>query len=164
MATVKRRGEKLETNGDLPKVGSLAPAFTLIQADLTETKLQDYMGKRIILNIFPSIDTPTCQVSVRTFNEKASLLENTIVLCVSADLPFAQKRFCGAEGLNNVVTGSSFRSSFGDDYGLRFTTGLLTGLLARAVVVIDTDGKVIYTQLVDEVSSEPDYDAAIAVL
>lgn len=164
MATVTRRGDSVDTCGDLPEVGSPAPDFTLALDDLSETNLNDYAGKRLILNIFPSIDTPTCQTSVRTFNEKAGQLDNTQVLCVSADLPFAQKRFCGAEGLANVVNASTFRSSFGQDYGVSLVTGPLRGLLTRAVVVIDTDGKVIYTELVPEIGSEPDYDAAIASL
>jgi thiol peroxidase len=117
-----------------------------------------------VLNIFPSVDTPTCATSVRTFNERASSLDNTVVLCVSADLPFAQGRFCGAEGLTNVQTASSFRSSFGSDFGVTLADGVLAGLLARAVVVLDEDGKVTYTELVPEIAKEPDYDAAIAAL
>ncbi|MFT6388271.1 MAG: thiol peroxidase [Cellvibrionaceae bacterium] len=164
MATVKLQGNEINTNGNLPSTGNSAPSFVLVKDDLSETSLQDYAGKRVVLNIFPSIDTPTCQVSVRTFNEKASQLENAAVLCVSADLPFAQKRFCGSEGIENVVNASSFRSSFGEDYGIHLTTGPLTGLLARAVVVINTDGKVLYTELVEEVADEPNYDAALAAL
>ena len=165
MATVTLRGTPVETSGDLPAVGTSAPEFTLVSQDLSETSLADHKGKRVILNIFPSIDTPTCQQSVRSFNEKAAALDNTTVLCVSPDLPFAQARFCGAENIENVATGSNFRSAdFGKDYGLTFTTGPLMGLLARAVVVIDTDGKVIYNELVPEIAQEPNYDDALAAL
>lgn len=164
MATVTLKGNDIQTNGDLPSIGNQAPPFTLVKDDLSETTLSEYAGKRIVLNIFPSIDTPTCQMSVRTFNEKAAQLDNAAVLCVSADLPFAQKRFCGSEGIENVVNASTFRSSFGEDYGLHFTTGPLTGLLARAVVVIDADGRVLHTELVSEVADEPNYDAALASL
>jgi thiol peroxidase len=165
MATVTLRGTPVETSGDLPTVGASAPEFTLVSQDLSETSLADHKGKRVILNIFPSIDTPTCQQSVRSFNEKAAALDNTIVLCVSPDLPFAQARFCGAENIENVATASNFRSTdFGKDYGLTFTTGPLMGLLARAVVVIDTDGKVIYNELVAEIAQEPNYDNALAAL
>ncbi|MGH1441520.1 MAG: thiol peroxidase [Cellvibrionaceae bacterium] len=164
MATVTLKGNDIQTSGDVPSIGKQAPSFTLVKDDLSETTLSEYAGKRIVLNIFPSIDTPTCQMSVRAFNEKAAQLENAAVLCVSADLPFAQKRFCGSEGIENVVNASTFRSSFGEDYGLDFTTGPLTGLLARAVVVINTDGSVLYTELVSEVADEPNYDAALASL
>lgn len=165
MATVTLKGNPINTSGELPAVDSQAPTFTLVQQDLSETSSGDYAGKRVILNIFPSIDTPTCQMSVRAFNERAGNLDNTRVICVSADLPFAQKRFCGAEGLEGVITGSTFRSTaFGESYGLTFVSGPLTGLLARAVVVIDTDGKVLHTELVGEVANEPNYDAALAVL
>jgi thiol peroxidase len=165
VATVTLRGTPVETSGDLPTVGASAPEFTLVSQDLSETSLADHKGKRVILNIFPSIDTPTCQQSVRSFNEKAAALDNTIVLCVSPDLPFAQARFCGAENIENVATASNFRSTdFGKDYGLTFTTGPLMGLLARAVVVIDTDGKVIYNELVAEIAQEPNYDNALAAL
>lgn len=165
MATVTLRGTPVETSGDLPAVGASAPEFTLVTQDLSETTLADHKGKRVILNIFPSIDTPTCQQSVRSFNEKAAALDNTVVLCVSPDLPFAQARFCGAENIENVATASNFRSAdFGENYGLTFTTGPLMGLLARAVVVIDADGKVIYNQLVPEIAQEPNYDAALAAM
>jgi thiol peroxidase len=136
----------------------------LVGADLGEIKKSDFPQKRLILNIFPSVDTPTCAMSVRKFNQTASELDNTVVLCVSADLPFAQNRFCGAEGLSNVKTVSTFRSSFGKDYGVQFSTGPLLGLLSRSIVVIDADGKVIYTEQVQETANEPDYDAAIAAL
>ncbi len=165
MATVTLKGNPVKTCGDLPAQGSSAPDFTLVKQDLSEVSLKDYQGQRLILNIFPSIDTPTCQMSVRAFNEKAAQLDNTAVVCVSADLPFAQGRFCGAEGIENVGTASTFRSSaFGQDYGLTFTTGPLLALLARAVVIIDTDGKVIYTELVNEIADEPNYDNALAAL
>jgi thiol peroxidase len=165
MATVTLRGTPVETSGDLPAVGTSAPEFTMVLQDLSETTLVDFKGKRIVLNIFPSIDTPTCQTSVRSFNDKASALDNTIILCVSADLPFAQKRFCEAEDIHNVTTVSNFRSAdFGKHYGLTFETGPLTGLLARAVVVIDAEGKIIYSELVPEIAQEPNYDAALAAL
>ena len=132
---------------------------------MSGSTLKDYVGKRLIINIFPSIDTPTCATSVRKFNKAASDLNNTAVICVSADLPFAGARFCGAEGIENVETGSNFRSpSFGEDYGVTITTGILKGLLSRAIVVIDEVGKVIHTEQVPEIGDEPDYDAAIAVL
>lgn len=164
MATVTLKGNSIETSGNLPKVGSQAPQFTLVKDDLSEISLGDLAGKRVILNIFPSIDTGTCATSVRTFNEKAASLSNTKVLCVSKDLPFALGRFCGAEGIKNVVSASGFRSSFGDDYGLNFKTGPLVGLYSRCVVVLDEKGSVIYTQQVSETTEEPDYEAALAAL
>jgi thiol peroxidase len=165
MATVTLRGTPVETSGDLPTVGAVAPEFTLVLQDLSETTLADYKGKRVILNIFPSSDTPTCQKSVRSFNEKATALDNTVVLCVSPDLPFAQARFCEAESIKNVTTASNFRSAdFGKHYGLTFVTGPLTGLLARAVVIIDTNGKILYNELVPEIAQEPNYDAVLAAL
>ena len=165
MATITLRGTPAETSGELPTVGSAAPDFTLVNQDLSELTLSSLKGKRVILNIFPSIDTPTCQQSVRSFNEKAAALDNTVVLCVSPDLPFAQARFCGAENIENVATASTFRSpDFGQNYGLTFTTSKMMGLLARAVVVIDTEGKVIYNELVPEISQEPNYDEALAAL
>lgn len=164
MATVTLQGNAIETVGELPAVGSTAPDFSLVKVDLSAALLSDYAGSKLVLNIFPSVDTGTCATSVRKFNEKASSLENTKVLCVSADLPFAAARFCGAEGIENVETGSSFRSSFGNDYGLTFRSGPLTGLLSRCVVVIDENGKVIYTEQVAETADEPDYDAALASL
>ena len=165
MATVTLRGTPVETSGDLPIVGAAAPEFTLVLQDLSETTLADYKGKRVILNIFPSIDTPTCQKSVRSFNEKATALNNTVVLCVSPDLPFAQTRFCEAESIVNVTTASNFRSAeFGKHYGLTFISGPLTGLLARAVVVVDVDGTIMYNELVPEIAQEPNYDAVLAAL
>ncbi|EAT13759.1 thiol peroxidase [Bermanella marisrubri] len=164
MATVTLQGNAFETCGELPKVGNQAPDFKLTQVDLADLTLADLKGSNIVLNIFPSVDTPTCATSVRKFNEKASSLDNTKVVCVSADLPFAMNRFCGAEGLENVINGSSFRSSFGKDYGVDFATGPLTGLLSRAVVVINADGKVIYTEQVAETADEPDYEEALKAL
>lgn len=164
MATVTLGGNPASTNGELPEVGSTAPGFALVGSDLSEITSASLAGKRVILNIFPSIDTPTCAMSVRQFNERAAGLDDTVVLCVSEDLPFAAGRFCGAEGIENVKTGSGFRSSFAEDFGVRFTDGPLTGLMARSVVVLDADGKVAYTQLVPEVRDEPDYDAALAAL
>lgn len=164
MATVTMKGNPVETVGNLPAVGSQAPAFTLAAADLSDKTLADFAGKRVLLNIFPSIDTPTCATSVRTFNERASQLKDVVVLCVAADLPFAMARFCGAEGIDNVMTASCFRSTFGTDYGVEFKAGPLKKLLSRAVVVIDAAGKVIYTEQVAEVASEPDYEAALKSL
>ena len=163
MAQTALGGNPVNTVGDLPEVGS-TPSFTLTKGDLSEVGPADFAGKKVVLNIFPSIDTPTCATSVRTFNERAAGLDDTVVLCVSADLPFAQGRFCGAEGLTNVQTASSFRSDFGDQFGVALADGKLAGLLARAVVVLDADGKVTYTQLVPEIAQEPDYDAALAAL
>jgi thiol peroxidase len=163
MAQITFKGTPINTIGDLPVKGSTAPDFTLVKQDLSETSLADYKGKTLVLNIFPSIDTGVCATSVRKFNEKAAGLTNTVVLCVSMDLPFAQSRFCGAEGIQNVITASAFRSNFGDHYGVTIADGPLTGLLSRAVVVIDA-GKVIYTEQVPEIAQEPDYDAALAAL
>lgn len=164
MSTVTLKGNPIETVGTLPSVGDAAPDFTLVKTDLSETSLTDYAGKTVILNIFPSVDTPTCAMSVRKFNESAAALQNTQVLCVSMDLPFAQARFCGAEGIDNVTTGSGFRSSFGADYGLTFESGPLKGLFSRCVVIIDGDGKISYTEQVAETAHEPNYEAALAAL
>lgn len=164
MTTVTFSGNPVQLKGALPTVGAAAPAFTLTAADLADKTLADFAGKRKVLNIFPSIDTGVCQQSVRTFNQRAAALNNTVVLCISADLPFAQARFCGAEGLDNVVTLSSFRSSFAQDYGVALADGALRGLTARAVVVLDENDKVLHVGLVPEITQEPDYDAALAVL
>ena len=164
MAQITFKGSAINTIGELPAAGSTAPDFTLVKQDLLETILADYKGQRLVLNIFPSIDTGVCATSVRTFNEKAAGLENTTVLCVSADLPFAQGRFCGAEGIENIETASSFRAAFGDHYGALIADGPLAGLLSRAVIVIDEAGTVIYVEQVPEIAQEPDYDAAFAVL
>ena len=164
MAQVTFRGTPVELQGTLPQVGQAAPDFTLTAADLSDKSLADFAGKRKILNIFPSIDTGVCAQSVRQFNQRAATLENAVVLCVSADLPFAQSRFCGAEGLANVVTLSTFRSHFGDDYGVTLLGSPLRGLTARAVVVLDENDRVLYVGLVGEIAEEPDYEAALAVL
>jgi thiol peroxidase len=165
MATVTLKGAPFNTNGELPKVGEMAPDFNLKKVDLSSTNLSDYKGTNLILNIFPSIDTATCATSVRTFNKRASELENTKILCVSRDLPFAQKRFCGAEGIDNVITASDFASGdFGKNYGLELENGPLEALHARAIVVIDPTGIVKYTELVADIASEPNYDAAIAAI
>jgi len=164
MSIVTLKGTAFETVGSLPAVGSTAPAFELVKTDLSVATLADYQGAKLVLNIFPSVDTPTCATSVRKFNESAAALKGVNVICVSADLPFAAARFCGAEGIDNVDTGSSFRSTFGEDYGLSFSTGPLVGLLSRAVVVLDENGKVIYTEQVAETADEPNYEAALAIL
>ncbi len=165
MAKITLHGNPVETYGDLPAVGSQAKDFKLVKTDLSDVSLADYKGKRVILNIFPSLDTSTCAASVRRFNKEASSLENTEVLCISADLPFAHERFCSTEGLKDVQNASVFRSpGFGKDYGVVFTSGPLTGLLSRAVVVVDESGKVIYTQQVPEIADEPDYASALAAL
>ena len=164
MATTALRGNPVTTIGELPAPGSVAPAFVVPGADLKDVALADFAGRRIVLNIFPSVDTGVCATSVRRFNELASGLENTSVVCVSADLPFALGRFCGAEGIADVVTTSSFRSDFGSAYGVTMTDGPMRGLLARSVVVLDDSGAVAYTELVSDITIEPDYDAAIAAL
>jgi len=165
MSTVTLRGNPIEIGGELPKVGSESTGFHLVNGDLKDVSLHDFAGKKKVLNIFPSVDTPTCATSVRKFNEKVSKLDNTVVLCISADLPFAQKRFCGAEGLANVVNLSLMRGGqFAKDYGVKIETGPLAGLTARAVVVIDEKNIVRHTELVGEIADEPNYDAAIAAL
>ena len=162
MATITLHDTPIETVGELPAVGSNAPAFTLTKTDLSEVSLQDFAGKTVILNIYPSVDTGVCAASTRKFNEIASSNPNVVVLCISADLPFAHGRFCGAEGLENVVSLSNFRNTdFGGNYGVTITTGALAGLLSRAIVVIK-DGKVTYTEQVPEIAQEPNYDAALA--
>ncbi len=164
MAEITLGGNPVNTSGDLPAVGASAPAYSLVGADLGEFDAGEFAGKNVILNIFPSIDTPTCATSVRQFNERAAGMDETVVVCVSADLPFAMGRFCGAEGIENVKVGSTFRSDFGSDYGVTLTDGALRGVLARAVVVIGPDGTVKHTELVSEIAQEPDYDAALAAL
>ena len=164
MATTSLGGNPVHTVGDLPAVGTPAPAYTLTGADLADVSSDGFDGSRVVLNIFPSIDTATCAASVRRFNELAASMENTVVLCVSADLPYAMRRFCGAEGIENVVTGSAFRSSFGTDYGVTMTDGKMRGLLARSVVVVGDDGSVLHTEVVPDIGTEPDYDAAVAAL
>lgn len=163
--TVICRGKEAHTAGKMVNIGKEAPDFKAVNGELIEVSLSDYRGKRVILNIFPSLDTPTCAVSVRQFNARATSLENTVVLCLSMDLPFAQSRFCSVEGLENVIPLSLFRShGFFDKYGLQLVDGPLQGLAARAVIVVDEQGKVIYTQLVEDISHEPDYDAALKAL
>lgn len=165
MATVTMRGNPVHTNGELPAVGSTAPGFKLVGADLKDVTPASYAGKRKILNIFPSIDTPTCAMSVRQFNQRAAGLVDTVVLCISADLPFAQKRFCGAEGIANVVTLSMMRDRhFAKDYGVLLEDGPLAGLTARAVVVLDADDRVLHAELVAEIANEPNYEAALKAL
>jgi len=164
MATITFQGKPINTSGELPTIGSPAPDFKLVNGKLKDTGLAAYAGKRKLLNIVPSLDTPTCAASARMFNQKAASLANTVVLLVSADLPFAQCRFCTSEGLQNVIPLSTFRSSFADDYGVRLTDSILAGLTARAVVVIDAHDKVIYTELVAELANEPDYDSVLRVL
>lgn len=164
MAQTSFKGNPVHTVGDLPAVGQASPAFTLTGADLSDVTLADLAGRRVVLSIFPSVDTGVCATSVRRFNEVAASLDNTTVVCVSADLPFALARFCGAEGIENVTVASTFRSSFPEDYGTRLVDGPLAGLNARAVVVIDANGTVSYTELVPETTQEPDYDAAVAAL
>lgn len=163
MATTSLGDTLVHTVGDLPAVGTPAPAFTLTGTDLRDDVVLP-AGSRVVLNIFPSVDTGVCATSVRRFNEIAAGLENTTVVCVSADLPFALGRFCAAEGIDNVVTASTFRSGFGYDYGVRMENGGFAALMARAVVVVDTDGTVLHTELVPAIGQEPDYDAAIAAL
>jgi len=163
MAQITLRGNPINTVGELPAVGAAAPDFSLTGTDLGEVASGQYSGKAVVLNIFPSVDTPVCATSVRTFNERAAGT-GVPVLCVSKDLPFALNRFCGAEGIENVVSASAFRSSFGEDYGITIADGPMAGLLGRAVVVVGADGKVAYTELVGEIGTEPDYDAALAAL
>lgn len=169
MAKISLKGNVIETVGSLPEKGSKAPNFVLSRGDLSEASLADYKGKKVVLNIFPSIDTQVCASSVRRFNEEAGKAKNTAVLCISADLPFGLTRFCVAEGLENVETLSAYSDpfrdpSFGNDYGVRITTGPLKGLLSRAVIVLDDAGKILYTEQVPEITQEPNYEAALAVL
>ena len=165
MANITLKGNAIETLGELPKVGEKAPEFTLTGTDLSPKSLSDFSGKKVILNIFPSVDTGTCAMSVRQFNEKASQLENTTVLCISKDLPFAQNRFCGAEGIKNVEMLSDFASgSFGKDYKLEITSGPLAHLHSRAIVVINEEGNVVYTEQVPEIVDEPNYKEALKAI
>jgi thiol peroxidase len=165
MANVTLKGQAVEVAGSLPAVGAQAPDFSLTAANLGDVSLAAFAGKKKVLNIFPSVDTPTCAMSVRKFNQQASAHPDAVVLCISADLPFAQQRFCGAEGLSNVQTLSTFRApSFLQDYGVRLASGPLAGLCARAVVVLDAANRVLHAELVGEIADEPDYAAALAVL
>jgi len=163
MAQIAFKGNPIQTAGSLPKLGSIAPDFKIVKSDLTPLSLRDLKGKKVILNIFPSLDTPVCANSVRRFNVEASKLANTVVVCVSKDLPFAHKRFCTAEGIANVIAGSEYQdSSFSDAYGIRIVDGPLAGLFSRAVVVINDQGRVVYTEQVPEIAQEPDYEKALA--
>ncbi len=164
MAKIALLGKAVNTCGDLPAVGSIAPDFTLVNDKLADVTLNTFVGKKKLLNIVPSLDTPTCAASARKFNETAASMKNTEVLVVSADLPFAQGRFCEASGLKNVVTLSTFRSSFANDYGVNIVDSVLAGLTARAIIVIDEENNVVYTELVAEVADEPDYASAVAAL
>ena len=165
MANIKLKGNPISTSGELPEVGSKAPDFKLVKTDLSEATLKDYAGKNVILNIFPSVDTGTCATSVRKFNEKAASIDDTVVLCISRDLPFAHARFCGAEGIEGVVSLSDFRSGdFAKSYGLEITDGPLKGLHSRCVVVVDKSGNVIHTEQVGEIVDEPDYESALSSL
>lgn len=165
MSQVTLKGNPVRVDGSLPQVGSQAPAFSLVAGDLSDKTLADFAGQRKVLNIFPSVDTPTCATSVRTFNAEASKLANTVVLCISADLPFAPKRFCAAEGLDNVINLSTLRGrEFLDNYGVAIAEGPLRGLAARAVVVLDEHDKVLHAELVGEIADEPDYAAALKAL
>ncbi len=164
MSEITLKGKVVNTLGSLPKVGSKAPNFTLTAADLSRKNLSDFYGKKVVLNVFPSIDTDTCAASVREFNKRIAKIENTIVLCVSKDLPFAQSRFCGAEGIKDVIMLSDFANgNFGKDYGLEFIDGPLAHLHSRAVIVIDEQGNVVYTEQVSETVSEPDYMSVLSV-
>jgi thiol peroxidase len=165
MAKITRKGNPTNTSGNLPSKGSVAPRFTLVKSDLTDLSLSELKGKKLILNIFPSLDTSTCATSVRKFNQLAAGKTGTVVLGISKDLPFAHGRFCTTEGITNVITLSGFRdTAFGKAYGVDIIDGPLAGLYARSIVIIDENGKVIYTQLVPEITQEPDYDSALAVI
>jgi thioredoxin-dependent peroxiredoxin len=162
MATVTLRGTPVQTSGELPAKGSKAPDFKLVNPDLKDVSLGDFAGKKKILNIYPSVDTPVCATSTRKFNEKAGAFKDAVVICIAADLPFAFRRFCAAEGLSNVQTLSTMRGrEFAKNYGVELTTGPMAGLLARAIVVLDPDNKVLHTELVPEIAQEPNYDAAL---
>ena len=165
MAQTKLGENTVNTLGDLPAIGSTAPDFTLTGNDLKEVKLNDFKGKKIVLNIFPSVDTGVCATSVREFNKRASALDNTVVLCISKDLPFAFRRFCGAEGIDKVVTLSDFKNKgFSKDYGMEMIDGGMAGFFARSIAVLDENGKVKYTEIVPAVGQEPNYDAALKAL
>lgn len=165
MAEITLKGNIIHTLGNLPKIGEKAPEFTLVKTDLSESKLSDYKGKKVVLNIFPSLDTPTCAASVRRFNTEASNMKDTIVLCISKDLPFAQARFCGAEGLDNVITLSDFRTGkFLKKYKVEIIDGPLAGLASRAVIIVDENGIITYTQQISEIVDEPDYKSALNAL
>lgn len=165
MAQITHKNKVVHTIGELPRIGSNAPDFKLTKSDLSEVTLREFRGKRVVLNIFPSLDTGICATSVRRFNAEVEKMENTVVICASKDLPFAHKRFCTTEGLEKVISASEYKDhDFGNTYGVRMVDGLLSGLFARAVVVIDEQGKVIYTEQVPEIAQEPNYEAVEAVL
>lgn len=164
MAEITRRGTVVHTVGELPGVGTVAPPFTLTATDLSDLTQERFSGQRVVLSIFPSVDTGVCAMSVRAFNQRAAGLDNTTVVCVSKDLPYALNRFCAAEGISDVVVASAFRSDFGSDYGVEMVDGAMRGLLSRAVVVVGADGVVAYTEQVPDTGQEPDYDAALAAL
>ncbi|MBF0396745.1 MAG: thiol peroxidase [Desulfobacterales bacterium] len=165
MSEITLKGKTINTIGELPKINDIAPDFILTKTDLKDLSLKDFDGKKIVLNIFPSIDTPVCAMSVRKFNTIINEFGNAVLLCASMDLPFAHQRFCAAEGLNNVISVSELRNrSFGDKYGVRIVDGPLAGLFARAVIIINTDKKIVYTQLVPEIGQEPDYEKALSIL
>lgn len=165
MAQITFKGSPVNTVGELPKIGSHAPDFILTKTDLSDLSMSDLRGKKVVMNIFPSVDTPVCAASVRRFNREAASIENAVVLCISLDLPFALSRFCGAEGLEDVIPLSELRGrDFGNLYGVRIKDGLLAGLLARSVVILDEAGTVVYTELVPEIAEEPDYEKALSVI
>jgi len=165
MAEITLKGNPIHTVGNLPEVGTQAPNFKLVKSDLSEASIDDFKGKKVVLNIFPSLDTEVCAMSVRKFNAEAEKMDNTVVLCASLDLPFAHKRFCAAEGLENVVSLSEMNDrSFGEAYGVRITDGPLAGLFSRAVVVVDENGKVTHTEQVPDIVEEPDYASALNAL
>ncbi len=164
MSEITFQGKPIHTCGDFPSVGKTAPDFLLTNSRLIDVSLADFSGKKKLLNIVPSLDTPTCAISARKFNEKASRLKDVVMLMVSADLPFAQDRFCGKEKLKDIIPLSTFRSTFSDDYGVRIIDSILAGLSARAVVIIDEENKVIYSQLIQEIAEEPDYESALEAL
>jgi len=165
MAQIEFKGSPIHTAGHLPEIGSKAPDFKVVKTDLSTLSLSDFKGKKIVLNIFPSIDTPVCAATVRKFNTEATKLQNSVVFCISKDLPFAQKRFCASEGLDNVITGSEFRdSSFSQAYGVSIIDGPLQGLFSRAILVINQEGEVVYTEQVTEIAQEPDYEKALTAV
>lgn len=165
MALIALGGNPINTSGELPKVGAKAPDFTLVNSSLSEVTMKDFEGSKLVLNIFPSVETGVCSASVRKFNELASSMPDTKVLCISRDLPFAQQRFCAAEGLENVINLSDFRTGrFGKDYGLEIMEGIFSGLLSRVVIVLDVNGTILYSEQVPEIATEPNYENALAVL
>jgi thiol peroxidase len=164
METIYFKGKPCHTYGFMPAVGEKAPCYNFVDTDMKEIQSCDFPNKRVVLNVFPSLDTPVCATSVRRFNDEAAKLDNTVVICASMDLPFAQQRFCGANNINNVIVASAFRSTFSQKYGLQMVDGTLAGLLARAIIILNEHREVIYAELVHELTNEPDYAAAIAAL